>query len=106
MLNILKVEKKVGTIKAPIKPDHIPNETQWLSGQGGGTWFCVNETDKINRYQIKRYAPNGDLDCDRIFEIEENGSVFDIQLLYEFVHISHCAKCRIKQDGIIFIFNY
>ena len=98
--------KRIGTVDAPVKPKEIPTSTQWFLGQGAGAWFFITSTESENRFNIKRFAPNGSLDCDRVFEIEENGSVFDIEKPYNFTHISHCAKCRIIQNEIIFVFNY
>ncbi|MBL4594863.1 MAG: hypothetical protein JKX68_13775, partial [Flavobacteriales bacterium] len=85
---------KTGTIIAPELPASLPSNTQWLSGQGTGTWFCIAATGQSNRYQVKRFKPSGELDCDRVFEIEESGLVFDINEPYQFTHVSHCAKCR------------
>ena len=95
---------KVGTIKPPEKPSNIPTHSKWLLGQGAGTWFCIDTENE--KYRIRRYTPNGKLDCDRFFELEKNGSILDMNQTYEFTHISHCAKCRIIQNKITFIFNY
>lgn len=100
------MEKRIGTIHPPEKPATIPTEAQWLLGQGAGVWFYIQKDLGNRQYNITRFSPNGSLDCDRIFEIEENGSIFDIELAYEFVHVSHCAKCRIKQKDVVFVFNY
>ncbi|MGB0881677.1 MAG: DUF6695 family protein [Vicingaceae bacterium] len=100
------MEKLIGTILPPKHPELIPIKSQWLLGQGAGVWFNIEQTANSNKYRIQRFAPNGDLDCDRIFELTENGSKFDINKKYEFVHVSHCAKCRIKQNKIVFVFNY
>lgn len=100
------MKKRLGNIDSPEIPDLIPICSQWLSGQGAGAWFYVGETEKQNKYNIKRYNPKGNLDCDRIFEIENNGTIFDIKEAYQFLHISHCSKCRIKQNEIVFVFNY
>ena len=100
------MQDRVGTINPPELPDSVPSNSQWLSGQGSGTWFCINKTEESNQFRIQRLTPSGDLDCDRIFEIEENGLVFDINEQYVFTHISHCAKCRVTQNGTIFVFNY
>ena len=97
---------KVGKIYAPEIPVSMPKHSQWLLGQGAGTWFCIDQTATQNQYNIKRYTSEGTLDCDRIFEVEENDLVFDINQTYQFVHISHCAKCRIEQNSRIYIFNY
>lgn len=96
----------IGTIHPPKQPSSIPTNSQWLLGQGAGVWFCIAKTSEKKQFNIKRFTPNGKLDCDRIFEQEENGSVFDVNQPYQFVHISHCAKCRILQNNITFIFNY
>ena len=100
------MDKHIGTINPPEKPGNIPADSQWLLGQGAGVWFSIEKTSENNKYRIQRFAPNGNLDCDRIFEIEENGSIFDIGEGYEFAHVSHCAKCRIIQNEIVFVFHY
>ena len=98
--------ERIGTIHPPKKPKTIPVHSQWLLGQGAGVWFCIHPTSTNNQYNIKRFAPKGELDCDRVFELEDNGSVFDIKEPYQFTHVSHCAKCRIIQKERIFVFNY
>lgn len=100
------MEKNIGTLNPPVKPLGIPPHSKWLLGQGAGVWFCIDKTLEKNKFRIQRFTPNGNLDCDRVFEIEKNGSIFDINSNYEFAHISHCAKCRIKQNKIVFVFNY
>jgi len=100
------MNKFIGSLYPPEKPVTIPSNSQWLLGQGVGVWFYIEKTTVNNNYRIQRFSPAGKLDCDRIFKIEQNGSVFNIELVYEFVHVSHCAKCRIKQNDIVFVFNY
>lgn len=97
---------KIGTTHSPELPNHIPTHSQWLPGQGIGAWFCIDVTSDRNRFNIKRFAPSGELDCDRLFEIEGNGLVFDIVKTYHFTYISHCSQCRILQNEVIFTFNY
>lgn len=96
----------VGTILHPNLPESIPKNSKWLSGQGAGAWFSLEVTAHEGNYRIIRYTPQGKIDCDRIFELVVNGSIFDVEQPYEFVHISHCSKCRIKQNDRLFIFNY
>lgn len=100
------VKKKIGRVYPPEKPEIIPVYSQWLLGQGAGAWFCIGNTIESKKFRIQRFTPDGNLDCDRVFEIEDNGSVFDIEAAYEFIHVSHCAKCRIKQNETVFVFNY
>jgi len=100
------MHSKVGTIFPPELPDSIPQNAQWLSGQGVGTWFYIEPTIISNEYRIQRFTPEGVMDCNRIFKIEENNVGFDINQPYQFTHISHCSKCRIIQNEIIFTFNF
>ncbi len=95
----------IGTILAPELPQHLPNHCQWLSGQGAGVWFCIEETNIKSQFNIKRFSPEGNLDCKGIFEIEKQTAEFNIIKPYQFTHISHCAKCRIIQNDTIFVFN-
>ncbi len=95
---------KVGTILPPEKPSNVLDNAQWLSGQGAGVWFSIESTDNVNEFLIQRFSPNGQLDCKRIFVCEQDG--FDTQQSYQFTHISHCAKCRIKQNNQLFVFNW
>lgn len=100
------MKKRIGTVDAPEKPKDIPLSSQWLLGQGAGAWFFIAKTDDAQLFNVKRYTPQGSLDCDRVFQLEEVGLIFDIDQPYEFTHISHCAKCSVLQNGIVFIFNY
>ena len=99
------MQSKIGTIFPPKLPNSIPKNAQWLSGQGVGTWFSIEPTNKENEYLIQRFTPEGEINCNRIFRIEENSLAFDIHQPYQFTHISHCAKCRIIQNEVIFTFN-
>ena len=95
----------IGTILAPKLPNGLPNHCQWLSGQGAGAWFCIDKATVKNQYLIKRFSANGKLDCEGIFEIEDNTVKFDISEPYQFTHISHCAKCVIIQYGNNVVFK-
>lgn len=94
-----------GTILAPELPSHLPKHCQWLPGQGAGVWFSIDLTEVKNHYQIKRFSAEGNLDCDRVFEIEGVENQFDISKPYQFTHISHCAKCNIIQEDKMFVFR-
>ena len=96
----------IGTIHPPELSNSIPSNSQWLSGQGAGVWFCIEKTENQKQFRVRRFNPEGKIDCDRIFDQEENGLEFDVDKSYQFVHVSHCAKCRIKQSGVMFTFNY
>lgn len=100
------LKRLIGTILPPKKPTSIPVDAKWLSGQGAGVWFYIEATEKETIYRIKRFTPEGELDCDRFFEIEKSAIPFNISKPFEFTHISHCSKCKIIQNNTTFIFNF
>lgn len=92
-----------GRLIAPQKKGETPSQSQWLTGEGGGAWFYI-KSEGLN-FRIKRYTPEGELDCDRIFKLSST-STFKEGEPFEMQHISHCAIVRIKQNGITFEFHY
>jgi hypothetical protein len=92
---------KKGRTIAPELPTNIPKEAKWLSGEGGGAWFCIKKNS--SGYQISRYTPAGKKDCSRIFETTSKG--FDESSDYKILHISHCALVQVEQNNKRFIFN-
>ena len=86
------------TLPQPERHPEIPRTAQWLSGEGVGSWFHIVADD--NNFFITRYNELGVLECKGRFEIS-NKEIFDMNLPYEFVHLSHCKRARIKQRGRI-----
>ena len=84
------------------KPSNIPENCQWLSGQGAGAWFCIDSTSKPLIYQVKRYNLHGELDCETLMKVADLN--FDINQAYQFTYVSHCAKCSIIQQEKVFDF--
>jgi hypothetical protein len=97
---------RIGAIDPPEKKGDIPEDAQWLLGQGAGAWFAIQKASQENQYNIQRYAIDGSVDCNRVFTQAPNKTNFTIEKPYSFTHVSHCSKCRIIQDDILFIFTY
>lgn len=91
------------TLKSPPRHQDIPENAQWLSGEGAGSWFHIafNEPN----YLISRYNPEGKPECTGLFKIYANRA-FNIDSSYHFIHLSHCNKINILQNGQIFQFIY
>ena len=82
---------------------NIPKKAQWLSGTvGSGSWFSI--TEEKNKYRIKRFSPEGKLECDRIFTVDN--SAFDLHIDYQFTFLSHCKECTIIQNEITYKFYH
>ena len=89
------------SIDNPKKINSISRDAQWLGGIGAGSWFTiVLEKDK---YRIERYSSNGELECSRLFTVNNTG--FNIDLSFEFIYVSHCKMCTIIQNEITYIFT-
>ena len=78
------------------KPDSIPEDAKWLSGEGAGSWFAIEK--KADNYKIRRFGPDGSLECENLFFIVNNQSL-DLSKSFHFDHLSHCESIRIIQDG-------
>ena len=90
------------TIVAPKLPSNLPQSAQWLAGEGAGSWFVIES--KTSGFEIKRYSPEGKLECEGLFKID-NQTPFNIETDYEFTHLSHCKTVRILQENTTFVFN-
>jgi len=92
-----------GIITQPKKPNHLPNHVQWLTGQGCGSWFELNNLEKKDIYNIKRYSPEGDLEFSNEFTILTDRE-FSSQCPYAFTYMSHHKMCTIIQHNHKFEF--
>ncbi len=80
-----------------------PN-SQMLSGIGSNAWFeLTDEYLSNNRFRIRRYNDNHQLDFDGIYEAEGE---FNPSAEYEFIYDSHCLYCHIKQGETKIRLNY
>ena len=82
---------------------NIPEKAQWLSGTvGSGSWFLISVEN--SKYRIQRFCPEGKLECDRIFTVDN--STFDLHIDYQFTFLSHCKECTIIQNEITYKFYH
>ena len=91
----MRVKPIHNTIVEPTRLDSIPIESQWLSGEGAGSWFCLSPLNTM--FQITRYNPQGKIECSGIFKII-NDTKFDNNSPYQFTHLSHCKSVNIIQN--------
>jgi len=90
--------KLIGTLPQPARPAKIPQNAQWLSGEGAGSWFSIREV-KTNKYLVSRFGPTGILECEGEFIVSNNQSL-DLDKTYRFDYLSHCGKVQIIQNDI------
>jgi hypothetical protein len=97
-----------GSILSPIKHENVPKNAKWLSGQGEGTWFSITKEFGLKdfEYRIRRISPQGNLDCDRVFILEDNNSALDLTKEWNITHLSHCAEVRVLQNNSSILLNF
>ena len=96
-----------GALIASDYPEGIPAGCKWLGGEGYGVWFLITIPAHLSEreYRIRRYSHTGNLDCDRIFELNSDKSFF-LDEDFEFAYISHCQKCTVEQNSDFFVFEF
>lgn len=80
-----------GTLPEPPKPEHLPATIQWLAGEGAGSWFHLEEHPM--GISVRRYDPNGVLECYGIYRTEQNHAV-DVSAC-RVTHPSHCGMVTV-----------
>lgn len=88
------------TLSAPGRATSIPQNAVWLSGEGAGSWFIIEENG--NSFCITRYSPEGTQECSGEFT-PANGESIHLSEKFEITHLSHCHTIRIKQNGRVVV---
>lgn len=94
---------KIGTI-LPKQNAVKSNHAQWLGGIAAGAWFELHAANSKVHFRYRRIAPNGNIDCDAIYKIDQPG--FDINLEYAFVNYSNCGFFNVKQNNKVYKFQF
>lgn len=90
------------TLVAPVRHPDIPDDAQWLSGEGAGSWFHIAPYDYS--YMITRYSPDGKFECSSLF-VNSNELHFNMNQPYKITHLSHCNQITLEQNGYLFSFK-
>jgi len=90
------------TLPRPERHQNIPGTSQWLSGEGAGSWFNIKPNN--DKYLVSRYNQDGVLECEGKFAVSKN-NIFNNNLPFKFIHLSHCSKIAIQQNNTIIEFK-
>jgi hypothetical protein len=80
---------------APAIPRGLPGHSQWLGGEGTGSWFVLS-VDNTSNLIVNRYNKTGIFECKKVYT---KLSGFDILKDYAVTYPSFCNKVTILQDG-------
>lgn len=95
-------ETRENLTPTPTKPDQLPPTVKWLSGEGCGSWFHIDQFG--NYYRVIRYSPDGKEECNGLFW-QVLGTPINLDSDYQFTYLSHCAEVNITQNGCFLKFK-
>lgn len=82
-------------LNEPIRPNRLPNNTKWLSGEGAGSWFIVEKLQIACLYRITRISPLGEVECIGHYSSTKN---INLSEEYSITYPSHCSTVSIIQN--------
>jgi hypothetical protein len=96
-LRRLSKTESVSTLPQPERHPDIPENAQWLGGEGAGSWFVLEFQKKLLR--VTRYSPDGIVECSGLYE-EPNGHLIDPNGIFKVNYPSNCKEVNLKcYDG-------
>lgn len=90
------------TIQAPSRDSEIPENAQWLGGEGAGSWF--NFVPENSQLKVTRYAPDGKVECTGFYKnlsAPANFSNHHFQITYP----SNCKVVSLKNQDTVLQFE-
>ena len=94
MRRLNKLELK-STLPQPERHPDIPEDAQWLGGEGAGSWFAMEVQSKLLR--VTRYSPAGIVECNGLYE-GSNGHSLDPNGPFRVDYPSNCNEVNLKYD--------
>ncbi len=80
--------ERYSTLPQPGRHPGIPENAQWLSGEGAGSWFYfIPEQDFL---RVNRYAPDGTLECRGIYQCPG----IPLPLSWKSARLDYPSNCR------------
>lgn len=101
-LKSLAKSELLSTLSQPRRHPDIPENSQWLSGEGVGSWFVFEfEGDLL---KLTRYAPNGKIECSGFYmgpNKKSSGIIETLKIDYP----SNCKEVNLKNGHQKFKFQ-
>ncbi len=81
-------------LRRPTLPSNLPSTAKWLSGEGAGSWFVIEE--HRHNYTITRYSTEGNFECENNFKKSPN---LDLESEFKMTYPSHCSIVTVLQKA-------
>lgn len=101
-INPLTIKQKTNTLTAPNRPENLPENAQWLSGEGAGSWFTFEY--KANQLLVNRYSPEGLKECTGIYNPIRLNNLPELSSL-RISYPSNCAEVTLESGNNTFKFE-
>lgn len=93
----LGIENLQSTLSRPAKHHSIPDNAQWLSGEGAGSWFACSFSEA--KLHVTRYSPDGTVECSGIYETTINNATIDKFGNFRVDYPSNCLEVWLNYQG-------
>jgi hypothetical protein len=90
------------TLPQPGRHPDIPEDAQWLSGEGAGSWFVLDF--QKNQLKVTRYAPDGTVECSGMYG-EFNSTLLKAKDSLRIGYPSNCKEVLLIKDSKEFRFS-
>jgi hypothetical protein len=61
------------TLEPPARNNKIPENAQWLGGEGAGSWFDLKAQNR--QLMVTRYSPDGKVECTGLYKNQNNQGI-------------------------------
>lgn len=86
-------------IPAPTEKPKTLEAAKWLSGEGAGSWFLIEQyKDSQSLFRAYRYSDKGSFECGGSYQSNKR---FDPFIEFKLTYPSHCLKITVEQEGEI-----
>lgn len=91
------------TLPPPDRHPSIPENAQWLSGEGAGSWFTFDIEN--NFLKATRYSVHGVIECAGLFENKDAIKVLNNKKSFKVAYPSNCKTVSLNINGTKIGFN-
>lgn len=87
----------VSTLPIPERHASIPENAQWLSGEGAGSWFVFEFENTL--LKVTRYSPHGVIECTGLYENRDALKLINGNKSFFVSYPSNCKIVSLKVSG-------
>ena len=102
---VQKSDKKLltATLPPPLRHPSIPENAQWLAGEGAGSWFAFEIENHL--LKVIRYSVNGVIECAGLFENTDAIKILKNKKSFTVAYPSNCKTISLSLNGLEIRFN-